>query len=199
MASRYAAFEKLESSVEETPPPIQAAEGQKVYLILRSRSPEETRGSIELLGENRATFLLTAEQMADGDLLRTLVGKGHGVALLAQGETEDAVRGEIETARALMCSATCALLQIVWYEGETDVASLLEELGCVQMSVELDRRGTPVRSHTRAVTLLSIIGRYREDLAVYLGYDGDCAEGLDDLISGLEEAKYRLCAWRLNA
>lgn len=203
MATRYAAYEKLvESSRQpenDDPPPIQAAEGQKVYLILRSRSPETTREAVELLGENRATFLLTCEQMADGDLLRLLVGKGHGAALLAQGETAEAVEDEIAAARELMRGATYGLLQLVWYEGEADVASLLEEQGCVAVRAEVDRRGTPVRSHTRAVTLLSIIGRHREDLPVYLGYDEDCKEGLVDLVDGLEEAKYHLCAWRLNA
>lgn len=199
MASRYAAFEKQESSTKPDIPSIQAAEGQKVYLILRSRSPEATREAVELLGGNRVTFLLTCEQMADGDLLRLLVGKGHGTALLAQGETAEAVEEEIAAARELMRGATYGLLQLVWYEGEADVASVLEEQGCVAVRAEVDRRGTPVRSHTRAVTLLSIIGRHREDLPVYLGYDEDCMEGLDDLVDGLKEAKYHLCAWRLNA
>ena len=199
MASRYAAYEKQESSNQDDTPIIHAAEGQKVYLILRSESAEATHRAMDLLGENRATFLLSSEQMADGDLLRAMIGKGHGVALLAQGETAEAVREEIEAARELMRNATYGLLQLVWYEGGADISPVLEELGCVALSVELDRRDTPIRSHTRAVNLLSIIGRHREDLPVYLGYDSDCMEGLDDLIYGLEEAQYRLCAWRLNA
>ena len=203
MASRYAAYEKqVESSkppVNNDPPPIHAAEGQKVYLILAGESSETTRETVKLLGENRATFLLTVQQMEDGDLLRTLVGTGHAVALLAQEETCDAVRGEILTAREKMWNATHNLMQLVWYEGEEDVAPILEELGCVTVTAEIDRRDTPVRAQSRAATLLTMIGQHREDLPVYLGYDGKCLEGLDDLIHGLEEGQYRLCAWRLNA
>ncbi len=203
MASRYAAYEKqVESSRQpenDDPPPIHAAEGQKVYLILSSQSPEATREAVEILGESRATFLMTLEQMTDGDLLRTLVGTGHGVALMALGETQDAVRAEIIAAREQMWKSTCSLMQFVWYEGAADIAPVLEEQGCVAVTAEIDRRKTPVRSHSRALTLLTMIGRYREDLPVYLGYDSDCLGGVEHLISGLEEAQYRLCAWRLNA
>lgn len=204
MASRYAAYEKLVESSRlpdnpPSPPPIQAAEGQKVYLILAGSSADEIRAAMERLGEADATFLLTVQLMEDGDLLRTLLGSGHEVALMIQSTEESEIRGELERARELMWNAAFTLLQLVWYEGETDITGILNEQGCVSLTAELDRRGTPVRSQTRASSLLSVIGRYREDLSVYLGYDEACAGGLTHLVSLLREAKYRLCSWRLTA
>ena len=57
----------------EPPPPVQAAEGQKIYLLLSSRSGEDTRRAMELLGDAQGTFLLTLEQMEDGDQ----IGRAH--------------------------------------------------------------------------------------------------------------------------
>ena len=41
------------------------------------------------------------------------------------------------------------------------------------------------------------MGGYRKDLSV--GLDGGSTESLEELLEGLEEARYRLCAWRLTA
>ena len=45
--------------------------------------------------------------------------------------------------------------------------------------------------------LLRAMGGYRKDLSV--GLDGGSTESLEELLEGLEEARYRLCAWRLTA
>lgn len=206
MATRYAAYEKSVTeeipTVEEptpTPPVIQAAEGQKVYLILASSSPEDTRAVVEQLGSSGATFLLTAAQMEDGDLLRMILGNGHEIALMAQGETEDALLQELDCARTLLWNAACSTLHLVWYEGEMDVSALLAAQGCVAVTATLDRRDTPVRSQTRATALLNVVGKYRRDVSIYLGYDAACRNGLKYLLADLQKAEYRLCAWRLTA
>lgn len=49
----------------------------------------------ELGNTAQGTFLLTAEQMEDGDLLRALIAGGHAVALAASGETEEDVEAQI--------------------------------------------------------------------------------------------------------
>ena len=198
MASRYAAYEKQESSAEIDAPPIQAAEGQKVYLILSSETEETTRKAMEILGDHKATFLLTVEQMAQADLLRALIGSGHGVALLARETSEEGVREEILRAREQVWDGTCSLLQQVWYEGSAEIGEILAELGCVRVTAALDRRDHPVRSKVRADALLTLIGHYKEDISVYLGADGECIGGLGDLIDYLVEAEFGLSEWRLT-
>lgn len=222
MANRYAAYEKLVNSSQEEdtkddnindnkedndnkgnepqtdPPPIHALDGQKVYLILAGKSEESISAAMDILGESPATFLLTARQMEDGDLVRALLGRGHGIALWVQSGTADEIREELLRAREMVWMASCSLLQLVWYEGGEDLTPLLEELGCVSVTAELDRRNEPFRSQNAVTTLMRLIGRYREDVSVFMGNDSDCADRLDDLLSELIEAQYRLCAWRLT-
>lgn len=183
----------------EPPPPVQAAEGQKIYLLLSSRSGEDTRRAMELLGDAQGTFLLTLEQMEDGDLIRGLTALGHGVVLRARGETEEDLAWELRRAGELLWQAACCPLELVWYEGGVDIGPLLEDAGCVPVSAGLDRREQALSSAGRAESLLRTIGQHREDLAVYLGEDGACLGGLEALLEGLEEGQYRVCAWRLTA
>lgn len=204
MAARYADYEK---SVEEntpvveepTPPVIQAREGQKVYLILASSSPGETRAAVEQLGSSKATFLLTASQMEDGDLLRTILGSGHEAALMVQQETEKEILNELLRARELVWKAACSTLQLVWYEGTAEISEMLSQYGCVMVTAEIDRRSSPVTSQSRATALLTTVGRYRKDVSIYLGEEAGCKGGLKYLLSDLKGAEYRLCAWRLTA
>lgn len=202
MRSEYAAYEKLVLSQQAGPsqddPPIHAAEGQKLFLIVDCQSYEDTLAVLEKLDGEQITVLLSLEQMKNGDLLRALVAGGHAVALKAAGVSESGVQAELEEARGLLWQAACAWLHLVWYEGEADVAALLEETGFHRVTPELDRRDTGVSSHTRARSLLSAIGRYREDLPVYLGSDSGCLTGLDTLLDGLRTAQYRICAWRVE-
>ena len=204
MTTRYAAYEKyIESKtpvvVDPKPPVIQAAEGQMVFLILSGSSREEMETAMNHLGDNKATFLLTVPQLEDGDLVRALLGNGHTIALRVQSETEDEILSELNRGRELVWNASMTLLQLVWHEGKTDISALLSQEGCIALKAEIDRRDTPVRSAKRAEVLLTIIGKYREDVSVYLGTDADCRDGLGHLVSDLENAKYRLCAWRLTA
>lgn len=209
MATRYEAYEKyVESKNAEKPPVvvdppqppvIQAEEGQKVYLILAGSTREEIFTAMERMGSSKATFLLSVQQLEDGDLIRSVLGGGHALALRVQSGTEDEIASEMRRARELVWNAAMTLLQLVWYEGETDISQILSQQGCVALRAEIDRRDTPVRNAKRAETLLSVIGKYREDVSVYLGVDADCRDGLGHLVSALEDAKYRLCAWRLTA
>lgn len=202
MNSEYAAYEKLVASQQISPsgddPPIHAAEGQKIFLIVDSQSSEDTLAVLEKLDGQQITVLLGLEQMGDGDLLRALVAGGHGIALKAAGVSEGGVQAELETARELLWQSACAWLHLVWYEGEADIGDLLEETGFQLVAPGLDRRDTGVSSHTRARSLLSAIGRYREDLAVYLGEDSGCLTGMSTLLDGLRAAQYRVCAWRVG-
>ncbi len=181
------------------PPPVQATEGQKIYLLLESASPEDTRKAIETLDGAQATFLLRVEQMEDADLLRGLTAGGHGVALLAEGSGAEDVAEELERARELLWQSACGWLELVWYDGGADIGPLLEEEGCVRLSAGLSRRSQGLKNGAAADTLLRNIGRHQEDLGVHLGRDSGCLGGLRSLLAGLMEAKYRLCAWQLTA
>lgn len=201
MNSYYAAYEKLVESQQSGPsqedPPIYAVAGQKVFLIIETTSAEDTVSAMEALGSAQATFLLTAEQMRDGDLLRGLAAGGHAVALRAAGASESEVEAEIETARDLLWQSACLWLNLVWYEGAAEAGQLLEELGCVPVTAEVDRRSSGLSSAAQARSLLSAIGRYREDLSVCLGSDSGCLKGLAPLVEELTAAQYRICAWRI--
>lgn len=204
MSSRYAEYEKAVSSgggSEGIPPavdpPAQAAEGQKVYLIVDSQSPQDTRSVLALLGAHQATFLLTAEEMEDGDLLRALVAGGHGIALEALGETDSELEYEVAQARALLWQASCSWLELVWCTNRTDAKAVLGELGCVEVAADLSA-GAGLGQPGQAAVLMRSIGRYREDVAAFLGSSGACLGGLPTLLEALSEGGYRICAWRIG-
>ena len=198
MNDRYSEYERSQSSRPPVTPgpggtdaelPIQAAEGQKVYLLF------DGSGALEILpalGDVQAPFLLSAEQMENGDLLRALAAGGHAAALRVLGETPEAAEEEILLAREAMWRAACVRLELVWYGGEAALAELWEEQGCLPVHFTLDASGE------QASGLLRSIGRHREDVAVYLG-DSGCVGMLPELLSGLKEGSYRLSAWRLTA
>jgi len=222
MADRYAAYEKsaagtpepsepsvpaapaepdepdTPSGTEQNPaPPVQAAEGQKIYLLIDSSSPETTQSVLERLGGHQATFLLRADQMENGDLLRGLVANGHRVALKL--ESTDGAEETLEQARGQLWQSCCCWLDAVWYDGSGDIRSLLDDAGCVRISVTLDARGTQWDEPESVYSLLAEIGRRPEDLTVYLGRDSNCLDGLETLLHGLDEGNYPMCAWRLTA
>lgn len=184
------------STPQDEDPPVQAEEGQKVYLVIEGGSVEDTKRVMPALGGAQATFLLRLEQMEDGDLVRGLVSGGHGVGLLASG---DDLAEEISRARELVWEAACSWLELVGCgEGEGNEA-VLEETGCVKVYGTLDRREQGLRNSRAADSLLRSIGRHRGDVAVYLGEAGGCAGGLKGLVERLEEAGYLVCGWRLTA
>ena len=204
MLRRYNAYEKAmeeEPTTEITEPPVYPQyTGQRIHLLVESQSREDTLAVLDILGSDaQGTFLLTTEQMADGDLLRALVAGGHSVALLASGETEEALEEQVVLGRELLWQAACSWLDLVWYEGTVDAAGLLDELGCMEITADLDRRETGLSTASRARSLLSTVERYRRDLTTHLGSDGNCRGGLDTLLEGLEERQCLVCGWRPSA
>lgn len=57
------------------------------------------------------------------------------------------------------------------------MTALLSDLGCVPLTVDLDRRDTGLSTASRARSLLSTVELYRRDLTIYLGADSGCLEG----------------------
>lgn len=205
MASRYAAYEKwveantpAAPTVEEpTAPPVHAADGQRVYLLIESRSSEDTLAAMELLGDSQATFLLSVDQMADGDLIRALVSAGHEIALLPAAQSAAELEAEIALGRERAWQAACIWLRLVWCGEDDPLSQVLEDVGCSPVTAILDRSEGGLRSAARATSLLNVIGRYRRDVTVLLGADSSCLGGLSPLLHELLEAQYRVCAWRL--
>lgn len=181
----------------QNPPPVQAQDGQKIHLIFAGYTEDSMRDTADLLGMETATFLLTVQQMEDGDLIRSLLGRGHSIALMVQSTSADEIGSELLRAKELVWAASCSLLQFVWYEGVEDIAGLLQEQGCVRVAAQLDRRGEPLRSSKDAAALMQQVGRIHEDITLYLGYGSDSTE-LVAFLDALLEAEYRLCAWRMT-
>lgn len=108
MQGRYDDYERASSvrppAVPDPPvtpdPPVQAAEGQKVYLIFDGAYAREI---LPTLGDTQGAFLLTAGEMADGDLLRALVAGGHAPVLRLQGETPEDRAEELRVAFIFVC------------------------------------------------------------------------------------------------
>ena len=196
MRGRYDDFERAAASrppvSPDTPatvdPPIQAAEGQKIYLLFDGGA---AGGVLPVLEDIQATFLLSEEQMADGDLLRGLVAGGHGVALRLRRETAEEAEEELRRGREALWQAACCRLELAWNDGGEDLTELLEVQGCVEVRADLEGGGD-------ADGLLRTVGQYREDVAVYMGEADDLA-ALEDTLTALEGARYRLSAWRLTA
>lgn len=171
------------------PQPVQAAEGQKVYLLFDGQDAGDI---LPALGDAQATFLLHPEQMEDGDLIRSLVAGGHAVALrIPKGTGREEAEDILRQGREALWRAACSWLELVWYGGEGDPGPLLEELGCVEVRAQVELSGG-------AAALLRAIGRYREDVGAYLGGAG-CLPKLPEVLEGLREGQYRLSAWRLTA
>jgi len=199
MRSRYAAYENWwhgQSGPSQNWPPVQATGEQQVQMVIRHRSVEDTLAVMDVLGDSQGTFLMTADQMEEGDLLRSMVARGHGVVLLISGSAEKEVRQQVLRARELLWRASCSWLGLVWYEGGAQVLPVLEELGCIRVTAALDDRESDPGSANRLRTLLSSIGLYREDVSVALGDDRDCLQLLPELLKELEAAGYQICAWR---
>ena len=116
MERRYAAYEEqVEESTAADPQVYPEYTGRRIHLLVESQSREDTLAVLSSLGETaQATFLLTAEQMADGDLLRALIAGGHGVALAASGETEETVEEQVTAARGRLWQAACGWLSLVY-------------------------------------------------------------------------------------
>lgn len=227
MANRYAEYEKRMSSANEEdpedpghtdsgpdnsgvgtgneqtppdddPPPIHAREGQKVYLILSGQTEDTLRDTADLLGMETVTFLLTVQQMEDGDLIRSLLGRGHSIALLMQSTTAEEIASELARGMELVWAASCSMLQFVWYHGGEDIAGLLEEQGCVRVGAQIDMSAAPPATKDAVSGLMREVGSFSEDVTLYLGIDSACTE-LTAVLDELLEAEYRLCAWRLTA
>ena len=201
MAERYADYEswwKTRQPIQTDPrPPVQASEGQKIFLLLESMSAEDTRRAMELLEGHQATFLLPQEQLEDGDLVRALVCAGHGVALLARSESEEQLREEILAARDLVWKNSCTWLNLVWSEEELDLTRLMDELGCVRVGADVTGGRKGLTSSKQVDALLGTIGGYRDDLPVLLDSASRYLAGLGELVEKLDRAQYRICAWRL--
>ena len=211
MTSRYAEYEKtVNASQQEEPPkgpekdpvaeqpPIHAADGQMIYLVLSCKTGESARATMRILGDNGATFLLTVQQMEDGDLVRALLGNGHSIALLVRSGTESEILSELQRARELVWKAACSLLQLVWYEGDEDAAALFEQQGCVDITVQLDYRTTATQTGKDVEGLMRQVSKYQEDLSIYLGNDEKYLEGLGALLDRMIQAQYRLSTWRFT-
>lgn len=202
MQTRYDDFERAQAprpgsgsttaAPEPEPPPappVQAAEGQRVYLILDGQGAS---GILPALEDTQATFLLTAEELADGDLVRSLVAQGHAVALRIQGEAPEEAEAELQKGREALWQAACLWLELAWYGGGTDFSTLLESQGFVRVRAGVDGSGTSPGE------LLRSIGQYREDVAVYWG-GADRPDELAEMVNMLVRARYHLSAWRLTA
>ena len=206
MQDRYSEYERALSSSTAAPPPlppvepppVQAAEGQKVYLLLSAGTSQDAFAAMEALDGVQATFLLTAGQMEDGNLLRALTAQGHSIALYLTGGSAGEAAQELSQGREQLWQAACLWLELVWYEGGAELDALLDAQGCVRITAPV---GPPAANHSytnRTAALLRSIGQYREDVGVYLGGAGECRPMLPGLLAELEEGGYLVSAWRLT-
>ena len=207
MRDRYSEYERARSEAAPSnpspppgpvDPPVQAAEGQMVYPLLSVQSSQDALGVLDALRDVQATFLLTAEQMEDGNLLRALVSEGHALALFLQAESPEEAAEELRIGRERLWQAACLWLELVWYEGGADLESLLDDMGCVRVSAQVGPPAANQSYTNRTASLLRAIGRYREDVGVYLGDAGESRSLLPGLLDGLEEGRYRVSAWRIS-
>ena len=202
MRDRYAEYERtLADTVPPVlpvePPPVQAAEGQKVFLLLSAASAQDALTAADALGNTQATFLLTAEQLEDGELIRALVAQGHAVALRLEAGSPEEAAGELALGRERLWRAACLWLELAWYEGGEELDALLESQGCARVSAPVGPPSSSQSYTNRTASLLRRLGSHRDDVGVYLGDAGECRPLLSGLLSELEEGGYHVTAWRL--
>ena len=209
LQERYGEYERSLSGTASpvTPPPEQpteepppaAAEGQMVYLLLSAQSSEDILNLLDVLDGTQATFLLTADQMLDGDLLRALTAQGHAVALRILAEDPEDAAAELALGRERLWQAACLWLDLAWYGGSGDIGPLLDSQGYVRVTAPVGPPSDAQSYTNRIASLMQAIRPYREDLGVYLGDAGECRGLLPGLLRDLEESGYRTGAWRLTA
>jgi len=208
MQSRYDEFQRAQSSRPAAPstpgspdspsvpeivtppePSVQAAEGQRIFLIFDG---QDARDILPALGDAQATFLLTVDDLADGDLVRSLVAQGYAVALRMQAESPEEAAAELTAGRDALWQAACCCLELVWFDGADDLTSLTDAQGLVRIQAQING------ADMDPADLLRTVGQYREDVSVYWG-GGDRPDDLARTLDILVEAKYLLSGWRLTA
>ena len=185
--------------VQPDPPPVVVA-GQKLHLLLPGGEMEAVSERLAVLRsyEAQATVLLTAEEMENGDLLRSLIAEGHMIALLAQGTGEDEVEAEVERARHLLWQAGRSWLQLVWYESEEDLTALLQDLGCLRLQADLDQRSLTLEDTEQLRTMLGAIQRGGDGLRVCLSAEACAGERLTALLKELAKDECKVCVSRIS-
>lgn len=170
-------------------PPVQAAEGQKIYLIFNGK---DARNILPALGDAKATFLLTLDELSDGDLVRSLVAQDYAVALRLQAVTQEEAEMELMAGREALWESACCWLELVWFDDELTLDPLLEQQGFVRVYAQFDC------SALSTADLLRSIGLLRDDVAVFWG-DDTRLEDLRKTLDTLTEAQFLLSGWRLSA
>lgn len=163
------------------------------YLGVICEEDGDTRSVLSALDEGggQALFLLTPQQMEDGDLIREIVGSGHLIGIVAQGETA-------AESRALLTQGN-SLLQAAAYTTTTVALCPLDQ------QEELAEEGWIFWSETASLipTEGNTADRYgaaiirslsREDGTAYLTLDDsqDMADALLDFIDQLAERSFLL-------
>ncbi len=184
---------------ETTPSTPIVYTGQWIYLVFTVTDAESARSLLSTLSQHdrQATFLLSAGQMEDGDLVRSIVGGGHSVGLLAEGTAADTIIEQLEAANDALWQAARLRTRLVWLQdNQSRAASAVEEAGYCLMSCSLDYSRSPLSSTSAADRLYNTITAQSRTLTIFLGEDRDNIRGMNRFLSQLEEAQCRLLAFR---
>jgi len=180
-------------------PPVKT--GQRIYLTFTVTDAPSAKILANTLfrRDMQATFLLTPEQMEqEAELLRTLVGMKHGIAICPDGESEEPLEQQLQRANTALWAAARSSTRVVWLDKDADVTQKeLDELGYCRVNCRIDAENTPLTSSTRAEAVYKRIGAVSDDMVtVFLGEDQANTVGLGRLLTQLSEADSRVLAWR---
>lgn len=200
-------YNEYEKEVTPVQPPVTVPDepvvytGQWVYLVFTVTNAESSRSLANTLEryDMQATFLLTPEQMEEEtDLLRALVGMGHGVGILPDTEEAEEAEERLEQANAALWAAARSRTRMVWLGEELEgAAELVEQAGYCPMSCLLDYASRPLSSTARAENLYArLSGMDSRNLTIFLGDDSGNTAGLSNLLADLEAGDCRVLAWR---
>ncbi len=163
------------------------------YLAAICQGEGSPRGLLEALEEinAHALFLLTPQQLEDGDLIREIVGSGHLVGIIAQGETAQESRALLALGNSLLQGAayTTATVALCPQDQQSELAAegwiFWEETSSL-----IPTEGNTVDRYGAAI----IRSLNRDDGTAYLTLDDskDTADSIADLIGQLAERSFLL-------
>ncbi len=203
MRQYYNRYEKKvlanqESGEDPDTPPVKS--GQRIHLVFTVTEAAQTKMLASTLFRRnmQATFLLTPEQMEqEPELLRTLVGMKHGIAICPDEGSEEPLEQQLGRGNTALWAAARSTTRIAHLSKDTDVTQKeLEELGYCAVNCRIDASRSPLTSSARAESLYKRIGSISGDaVTIFLGEDDNNTVGLGKLLTQLSEAGTRVLAW----
>lgn len=194
MEERYAAYLKSLQSAQPEPSPPSPPAADRGEIRLWLSAGERTASLLDALQRagGWATFFCTAEFMEnDPTLLRRIIAEGHGIGLLAEDASPEALRRGSDA----LWQATFSRTRLVLVLDKGQDLAALELLGWRCLQAQVDRSGYRLETASHAAAALERVMQRGRNVSLWL--DDTAGEGgLRAFVSAAAAAGYHCRAQR---